>query len=63
MKKVFLFASICFCLWFLSEVTGATVWVMQLIEQNPNFALETVLIYYSQVARLVIGSNILYNIT
>ena len=45
MKWTTLFAAICFCLWFLSEVAGAIVWVMQLIEQNPNDTLETMLIY------------------
>lgn len=45
MKWITLFAAICFCLWFLSEVASAIVWVRQLIEQNPNFTLTNLLLY------------------
>lgn len=54
MKWITLFAAICFCLWFLSEVFSAIAWVTRLIEQNPNFTLETMFIYLqNNVAKLL----------
>lgn len=37
MKGITLFAAICFCLWFVSEVISVSEWLVRLFEDNPNF--------------------------
>lgn len=54
MKGITLFAAICFCLWFLSEIVGTIGWANQLIENNMNMALKNMFIYFQgNIARLL----------
>ena len=45
MKGVTLFAAICFCLWFLSEIASVIMWIMQLVEQGMDLTLINVLTF------------------
>lgn len=56
MKGITLFAAICFCLWFLSEIVNTIGRATQLIENNMDMALKNILIYFQgNIARLLVS--------